>query len=108
MKPTTDPIATAREGIFDFTADDAIYADHFPGRPVVPGSLIIHAFISVAMAGGWRVKTLVVKQFRFIRFVTPGRYRYRIHCPENADGALTCELFDADTPVTTGKLAPCN
>ncbi|MBU4420644.1 MAG: hypothetical protein KKH84_06520, partial [Proteobacteria bacterium] len=33
------------KGTFYFDPSDRIYAEHFPGNPVVPGSLIIHAFL---------------------------------------------------------------
>ena len=31
-----------------FDPADSIYADHFPGNPVVPGSLITHALLSAS------------------------------------------------------------
>ena len=37
-----------KEGIFHFDPDDPIYRDHFPGYPVVPGSLVVQAFLDLA------------------------------------------------------------
>lgn len=90
-----------REGVFFFDPQDPIYADHFPGRPVVPGSVIVHAF---KVAGGsledeacpWSVEN-----FRFRRFISPGEYAYRI---EVAGRHLRCSLLNGLSIVATGTL----
>jgi 3-hydroxyacyl-[acyl-carrier-protein] dehydratase len=90
-----------REGVFFFDPRDPIYVDHFPGHPVVPGSVIVHAFM---LAGGgledgeapW-----AVENFRFRRFISPGDYAYRI---EVAGRHLRCSLLSGPSVVATGAL----
>ena len=89
------------EGIFHFHPDDAIYRDHFPGYPVVPGSLIVHAFLQAAeevgISGGWDT----VQNFRFREFLTPGRYPFRMECLENR---LNCRIYRGDKILVTGVI----
>ncbi|MCP4134588.1 MAG: hypothetical protein GY754_26680 [bacterium] len=101
-------------GIFFFDPEDRIYADHFPGNPVVPGSLVIQAFITAAGSIGYTSTALSIKNFRFTRFIAPGEYRYQIEEKEeeeksnNADnhtpGFLTCKLYDNNELVSSGKI----
>jgi 3-hydroxyacyl-[acyl-carrier-protein] dehydratase len=91
-------------GEFFFDPQDSIYADHFPGNPIVPGSLIIEAFMqvvrSVAENGG---KAWSAGNFRFRQFVPPGRYAFRV--TGASDGAVQCVLFDGGRKVVTGFLS---
>jgi 3-hydroxyacyl-[acyl-carrier-protein] dehydratase len=96
------------EGQFHFDPEDPIYADHFPGRPVVPGSLIISAFMTAARPAMERQREYFVENFRFRRFISPGRYAFRIQ--SKADGCVQCSLYDSGSTVVTGTLreqVPC-
>lgn len=94
--------ADMMEGFFYFDPDDAIYADHFPGRPVIPGTVIIHAFLTAAVELEWQTLPAMIRDFRFKRFISPGRYRYRFH-REGRQGRLACLLYDGQDVVATGK-----
>jgi 3-hydroxyacyl-[acyl-carrier-protein] dehydratase len=94
--------STTKKGYFYFDPNDPIYKDHFPGQPVVPGSLIIHAFISEISRYTRGAATQSITNFRFKRFVLPGCYAYRIE-PKSA-GRLACFLYDEDKAVVTGTL----
>ena len=90
------------EGTFYFDPTDRIYADHFPGRAVVPGSLIVHAFreeaTKTAAPAGARFRA---EEFRFLTFVTPGKYPFHM---EDEAGRLRCRLYHAGEIVATGFL----
>ena len=89
------------KGIFFFDPDDRIYADHFPGHPVVPGSMIVQAF----MLAGTKLRCAgfprAVENFRFKKFIPPGEYAY--HIALSRDG-LKCTLYDGSSVVATGVL----
>ncbi len=86
-------------GEISFDPADRIYAEHFPGRPVVPGSLIMQGFINLAREAGFSPRAL--RRWRFVRFVEPGSYRYLIEASENR---LSCQLLAEDEVLTTGVI----
>jgi len=98
------------EGIFYFDPRDRIYADHFPGNPIVPGSLIIHAFMSVMHTRGIYRHSLAVEKFKFIKFIPPGEYSYKIESMHSrteetsSENRLICTLYDGDVPVANGRV----
>ena len=94
-------------GIFFFDPTDKIYADHFPGNPVVPGSLIVSAFIKAGEKIGFPTKRLIVKNFRFKKFIPPGEYRFNIKCSQNRLNdkvvcKMECNLYYKNKAVVTG------
>ncbi|UZP66733.1 hypothetical protein N1030_14105 [Desulfovibrio mangrovi] len=97
---------TSWNGNFTFPADDPIYADHFPHAPVVPGTLIIHAFRQEAERRGWQVTA--VRSFRFRHFAVPGSYAFSVTVTESG---LRCALLPhaeyhaGGKPLATGELA---
>jgi 3-hydroxyacyl-[acyl-carrier-protein] dehydratase len=94
--------STIHKGHFYFDPEDPIYAEHFPGHPVVPGTLIISAFIQAAEAIKPDQKTWKISNFRFKRFVPPGRYAFQI--APMSDGRLACTLFRDQYEAVTGTL----
>lgn len=92
--------AFCQKGLFFFDPDDRIFRDHFPGNPVVPGSVIIHAFIR-AFARAGQERPVGVSNFRFKRFVSPGEYRYGMR---GEGRGIKCTLFDKNRAVVTGEL----
>lgn len=78
------------EGGFFFDPDDFIYQNHFPGNPVVPGSMIIHAFFEAIKNAGLEPGCLSAKNFKFKYFLTPGDYRYSLEFDKNK---IICRLF---------------
>ncbi len=88
-------------GTFFFDPGDLIYKDHFPGNPTVPGTQIIRAFIEAGKKIVPTAGSFMIDNFKFRQFIKPGEYRYRIR---QSPGFFSCELFDGDTPVATGRL----
>ena len=89
------------EGIFHFNPDDGIYRDHFPGYPVVPGSVIVNAFLEAAAIAGFPPDNLVAEDFRFREFLVPGRYLF---CIEHATDRLHCLIHRNGKKLVTGVL----
>lgn len=89
------------EGTFFFDPEDGIYGDHFPGNPIVPGSLIVQAFVRAAQGMNLLKDLREIDNFRFKRFVSPGEYRYRI---VRRKEALECTLYEDSTALAKGSL----
>ena len=91
------------KGTFYFDPSDRIYADHFPGKPVVPGSLIIHAFLKVLQEEEVNKVQYIIENFRFREFVSPGKYPFNIEIDHSK---MKCRLFrnssDILKPIATG------
>jgi len=78
------------EGTFFFDPADRIYKDHFPGNPVVPGSLIVHAFLEAGEKAVFSGDEYTIENFRFREFISPGEYSYSIRIlPDH----LKCQLY---------------
>jgi len=88
------------KGTFYFDPSDRIYADHFPGNPVVPGSLIINAFLKALKKEGCN-KGYTIENFRFKEFVSPGEYSFNIEIDQNK---IKCGLFRKSSAVVTGVI----
>jgi len=75
--------------------NEEIFRDHFPGMPVLPGAMILEAFVQAAgrcleaagEAGDWVLHS--VSNMRFNRFATPGEVlRLEVERDGEEDGAL--------------------
>ncbi|MCF8068219.1 MAG: hypothetical protein K9L30_06515 [Desulfobacterales bacterium] len=88
-------------GVFHFNPEDRIYETHFPSNPVVPGSVIIHAFMSAAEKVGYNEKPYRIENFRFKRFISPGEYAWEM---ESSNGGLSCKILENNNTVVTGNL----
>ena len=91
------------KGTFYFDPQDRIYEDHFPGRPVVPGSLIVRAFLEAGESAGLGSRGGRMENFRFKEFVSPGAYAFSI---EDRDKGWQCRLYHEGRTVVSGLLHP--
>lgn len=93
------------KGIFFFDPCDMIYTDHFPGHPVVPGSVIVNAFLQAGKKAGPSGDQYVIRDFRFMGFVAPGEHAFRM---EFRLDQWTCRLFqdssDLSKTLVTGTI----
>jgi 3-hydroxyacyl-[acyl-carrier-protein] dehydratase len=97
MTPTETP--TDQKGNFFFDPKDPIYDDHFPGQPVVPGSLIIAAFLKVIEEKD--IQPTAIHGFRFKAFVSPGSYTYKLVINT---GTIDCSLLHNGRKLASGKI----
>ena len=89
------------EGVFIFDSGDEIYKDHFPDCPVVPGSMIVNAFIAAGRRSGLAGTTCRIRNFKFRRFIGPGTYPYSV---EPMPDGFTCVLYENGHVVATGQV----
>lgn len=86
----------------NFSADDACFRGHFPGNPVVPGSLVMA--LCLERIGTCTSKGLCVRHFSFIRFAPPGAYTLNI----TPDGpAWSCILRQGQEIYARGRIETC-
>lgn len=80
---------------------DPCFADHFPKKPVVPGSLILalclHCLNEHVVTGS--IPT--VHRFSFPRFAPPGAYELSM---SKADDAYLCRLYQGETIYAQGRI----
>ena len=88
-----------QKGHFYFDSQDPIYRDHFPGRPVVPGSLIMEAFLKIVEQK--KIEPTAIGRFRFKRFVLPGTYAYEMVI---STGMIDCTLLQTEETFAAGKI----
>lgn len=84
-----------------FDPDDACFNEHFPGNPVVPGSLVAGLCLGLVREHLGCTGRLVVERFSFSRFAPPGAYTLDID--EGGDGCL-CTLRSGDTVFARGRI----
>jgi 3-hydroxyacyl-[acyl-carrier-protein] dehydratase len=85
------------KGTFDFDPADRIYDQHFPGKPVVPGSVIVQAFVTAGKTHGIIMDPILVNNFRFKEFVIPGEHAYTLEVEQDQ---IKCRLFEDHTHVS--------
>ena len=88
-------------GTFLFDPTDKIYLEHFPGSPVVPGSLIIDAFVKTLIKQNIIMKNYTISNFRFRKFIPPGDYTFII---TEASSVFSCKLFNGKKTAVTGEI----
>ena len=101
LRPGEEAVATVC-----FQADDPVFGDHFPGRPIVPGVLLTEA---MAQAAGWLVAATVrftrwpllvmIDHAKFGRFVKPGE-TLTVRARLVAQGT---DIFEAQCAVRVGE-----
>jgi 3-hydroxyacyl-[acyl-carrier-protein] dehydratase len=89
-------------GTFFFDPADGIYDDHFPGNPVVPGSMIIHAFLEAAERFGLDGLCRRLENFGFREFLNPGEYPFRM---EVLGDRIICRLHKGSKTLVTGTIS---
>lgn len=57
-----------------FEQDDSCFHEHFPGNPVVPGSLVVGLCMQALREHRNETGLLLLKRFSFSRFASPGAY----------------------------------
>ncbi len=92
---------TECEGAFHFDPEDPVYETHFPQCPVVPGSLMIHAFLQALQENGIACEGLEIENFSFREFLPPGACRFYI---AGRGGKLECRIMKDGEKIASGIL----
>ncbi len=93
----TEPLALPPAG-------DPLYAGHFPGRPLVPGALLLDAALrAIATSRGLVLTQWELAQVKFLAPTVPG-VALRIAHQWRDDGTLRFVLDSAEGEVARGLL----
>jgi 3-hydroxyacyl-[acyl-carrier-protein] dehydratase len=84
-----------------FEPGDACFREHFPGNPVVPGSLIAGLCMQAMREHLGCTGRLVIERFSFSRFAPPGAYMLGI---DELDGGCLCTLSRDETIFARGRI----
>ena len=92
---------------FDIAADHPAFAGHFPGRPVLPGVVILSLVMQALDARPALRETLgatpIINSAKFLAPVGPGdRLRVALHADSRG---VTFEVWRGATPIARGQLS---
>jgi 3-hydroxymyristoyl/3-hydroxydecanoyl-(acyl carrier protein) dehydratase len=93
------------ESALPVAADHPAFRGHFPGRPILPGVVIVaEALAAIARDTGRAAHDWSIASAKFLRPVAPGTPLTLSHAPEG-DG-LRFEVRAPDGVVASGTLRP--
>lgn len=94
------------ESALDVAADHPAYAGHFPGRPVLPGVVVLaEALHAIATATGHGVEHWSLAGVKFLQPVEPGDALVLVHTPTDR-GGVRFEVRAGARVVASGTLVP--
>jgi 3-hydroxymyristoyl/3-hydroxydecanoyl-(acyl carrier protein) dehydratase len=86
-------------------ADHPAYAGHFPGRPILPGVVLLdEALLALAALQGKPEAMVQIKSAKFLSPVQPGE-SLRLDYASTAAGVFRFELKASDRVVASGMVA---
>jgi 3-hydroxyacyl-[acyl-carrier-protein] dehydratase len=89
------------QGTFYFDPNDPIFQVHFPSFAVVPGSLIIDAFLKALKKNDSLSSNMTIQSFKFIQFAKPGDATYEIKI---SNTKTRCFLFQNQKMIAKGLI----
>lgn len=85
--------------------DHPAYAGHFPGRPILPGVVLLDAVLhALAAASGRDTATGQIRTAKFLSPVAPGE-ALRVDYAETGDGVFRFTVFTGARAVASGVFA---
>lgn len=94
------------EARFFIAADHPAFAGHFPGRPIVPGVVLLdQALHAIAKTTGLPVESGQLSQAKFLSPVGPAS-ELLVHFELTASGSIRFEVLHSERRVASGIVAP--
>jgi 3-hydroxymyristoyl/3-hydroxydecanoyl-(acyl carrier protein) dehydratase len=93
------------ESALKVATDHPAYPGHFPGRPILPGVVLLsEAMAEIAARHGRAVERWTLASAKFLHPVMPGTALTLVH--EAVSGGVRFEVRAGDRVVAAGTLAP--
>jgi 3-hydroxymyristoyl/3-hydroxydecanoyl-(acyl carrier protein) dehydratase len=91
---------------FEAGADHPVFAGHFPGRPIVPGVMLLEwALSEVGQALGRAASRMQVREAKFFAPLEPGqRAQLRFELPATGDTRCAFDIRRDSVAVARGVL----
>lgn len=97
----------AGECALHIAVDHPAFAGHFPGRPIVPGVVLLdEALRAIAAACAPQARHWQLGAAKFIRPVQPGEPLHLSWRPPGPGGAIAFAIDTAGQAVASGSLTP--
>lgn len=97
---------TMSESRFFIAADHPAFAGHFPGRPIVPGVVLLdHALHAIGQATGLPVETGQLGQAKFLSPVGPDS-ELAVRFEQTATGSIRFDVLQGERKVASGVITP--
>ena len=93
------------EVAFTFAASHPVFAGHFPGRPIVPGALLLAEALQALVRMGVAPRLRSVSSAKFLSPVVPGE-RVVMRWQHAAGGALQVAMTVGERPVASMVVSP--
>jgi len=94
------------ESALHVAADHPAYAGHFPGRPILPGVVLVaEALDAIAKASGHPIAAWTLAGVKFLHPVVPGTQLTLAHETSDA-GGIRFEIRGGGRIVASGNLVP--
>jgi 3-hydroxymyristoyl/3-hydroxydecanoyl-(acyl carrier protein) dehydratase len=94
------------ESALNVAADHPAYPGHFPGRPILPGVVLLaEAVAAIAQASGRACDRWSIASAKFLQPVTPGTALTLAHSA-TPGGGVRFEIRSGDRTVAGGTLVP--
>ena len=90
--------------VCSFTPDDRCFHEHFPGRPVLPGSFVVGLCLRIVHADFGCTRPVRVARFAFRQFAPPGRYDLSVRMDRRG---FACALTQENQLFASGRIEPC-
>lgn len=84
-------------------ADHPALPGHFPGRPIVPGVVILDHILDAVAAECPAYRVTGIRKLKFLRALVPGE-NFSVQCAAIQNGRLRFECLQAGERIAEGNL----
>lgn len=91
------------ETLLNIAIDHPVFAGHFPGKPIVPGVVLLDETLHAIASSSGPQHTWQISSVKFLSPLTPGESVIVMH-ELQPDGAARFDIMAGDRHIVTGNL----